>query len=96
MTGGGDSGAPNVVVQLPLTGSVAACCPAATSVTAGAPRDLDAEPVSGVGADGPEHAVVVMVASNTNAAAILEWVSCMGDLLIDVPMMQIPAAVSHG
>jgi len=95
MTGGGDNGAPKLVVQPPLTGSFEACCPAATSVTAGAPPDdIDWELVGRVGAEGAEHAVV-RVASNTNAEPILVVASCMGHLL-EVPMMPTAAATRHG
>jgi hypothetical protein len=81
MTGGGDNGAPKVVVQVPLTGSFEACCSAATSARAGAPPDdIDGELVGRVGAEASEHAVV-RVASNTNTEPILVVASCMGNLL---------------
>jgi hypothetical protein len=95
MTGGGDNGAPKVVVQVPVTGRFQASCSAVTSVMAGAPPDdIDGELVGRVGAEGFEHAVV-RVASNTNAEPILVVVSCMGNLL-EGPIMPTTAAIRHG
>jgi hypothetical protein len=95
MTGGGDNGAPKVVVQVPLTGRFEACCSAATSVITGAPvDDIEGELVGRVGAEGSEHALV-RVASKNNAEPILVVASCMGNLL-EGPIMPTTAAIRHG